>query len=477
MSESKYKNRLTTPNSVRKERQRTGSPLNRSFCILCLLILSAVITPAFCQETSVAPAAAPTSGDKIVTLEDCIKQAFKIHPDLKAAIALKNASKAQVNEVRSAYFPQVGYTATYSRSVIENPTTSEISGFSPLTKVESDAYRSTISMTQQIYDFGRTAFSVAVAKDNLEAASYEILSVADTIILNIRSTYYSTVAANKILEVSRESVSQQELHLKQAKGFFQVGRRSKIEVTKAEVDLANSKLTLIKSENDAKLARANLANAIGIAGSFDYPLDENVEFVELKLEFDKAIDLASKHRPDLLKIIAQENAGKNRVNQARANWYPTVNGNASYGYSNSRFTFNRIAWGWGVSLDFDVFDGGNRDYTIVENQENLKYLQATRERLWQKIYLEVQEAYLKLEESKRSIEVLEKALDKARENFNLAQGRYEVGVSDNLEFTDARVALQQAKTDLIKAILDYYIARAKLEKAIGVTVFRDTLFK
>jgi outer membrane protein TolC len=490
-------------NSFGIKRIKAGNP---AFLFLLLIIAISVFANAnlgFCQvkqpptstEPIMAPAAIPAASpastpdtlkqaeavtkqaEPKTTLEQCIKTAFKIHPNLKAAIALKDASKSKVYQTKSVYFPQVSFTSIYSRSVIENPSSSTEVSIYPQTRSESDSYRSTISMTQKIYDFGRTAFAVAVARDNLDAANYEILSVADEIILNIRSFYYSSVAANKILEVSKESVNQQELHLKQAKGFYQVGRRSKIEVTKAEVDLANAKLTLIKSENDTKLAKAKLANAIGMTGSFDAPLDDAIEFVELKLEFDKAIELASKHRPELLKMIAQENSYKNKIYQAKASWYPTLNSNAAYGYTNNRFAFNRIAWGWGVSLDFDIFDGGNRDYSIIESQDNLRYISATRERLWQQIYLEVQEAYLKLEESRRSIEVLEKTLDQATENFKLAQGRYEVGVSDNLEFTDARLALQEAKNNLIKSILDYFIARAKLEKAIGVTVFRDSLFK
>ncbi len=92
--------------------------------------------------------------------------------------------------------------------------------------------------------------------------------------------------------------------------------------------------------------------------------------------------------------------------------------------------------------------------------------------MWQDINLEVQQYYLNLEEARQRISVLEKSLDQARENFSLAQARYEVGLGDNLEFNDARVALSQAKYDLIKAILDYQIARSRLEKAVGMSVFR-----
>lgn len=408
---------------------------------------------------------------KVLTLDECINLSLKIHPELKSANALKNAAGAQLTQTMSAYYPQVSFRSTYNRAVSHNVVVSQ-GVIAQRGTNNSDAYSSTMSLSQNIYDFGRTHYDVMAAKESLNATKYDLLTTSDGIILDIKSNYYEAVASERVLDVNRETVSQQELHLKQAIGFYKVGRRSRIEVTKAEVDLAKAKLELIKSENAVKLSRVKLANSIGLSESFNYALDSEIRFVELKMDIDRALLYAGQHRPEILKIKANERYYKARIAGAKADWYPTLTGSANYGYNDSNFVFDQISWGWGLALNFDVFTGGRRNAIVKESKENLVSISARRERLWQNIYLEVQQAYLNLVDARRRITMLEKSLEHARENFSLAQARYEVGLGDNLEFTDARLALQQAKTDLIKAILDYQIARSSLEKAVGLTVVR-----
>jgi len=411
------------------------------------------------------------NGKKVLTLEQCIELSLKIHPELRSTNALKNAASAQLTQTLSAYYPQISFRSTYNRAVSHNVVVSQ-GVIAQRGTNKSDAYSTTMSLGQNIYDFGRTHYDVKAARENLNAAKYDLLITSDGIILDIKENYYAAVAAERVLEVNRETVSQQELHLKQAIGFYKVGRRSKIEVTKAEVDLANARLDLIKAENSVKLTRVRLANSIGLSETFDYALDSEIRYVELKMDLDRALSYARKHRPEILKMKAQERYYEARIAGAKADWYPTLTGNADYGYNDNNFVFNRISWGWGLTLNFDVFTGGRRNAVIKESKENLVSISAQRERLWQNIYLEVQQAYLNLEDAKKRIGVLEKSLDQARENFSLAQARYEVGLGDNLEFTDARLALQKAKTELIKAILDYQVARSNLEKAVGLTIVK-----
>lgn len=440
-----------------------------------LFLLSLSIKTAYGSEP--APSPAPAESEKknadLFKLEDAIELAAKVHPELKSAIALKNAAAAQIIQARSVYFPQVSFSSSYSRSENGNRTANSTL---PGIVNASDSYQTSLSLNQKIYDFGRTAYSVVAARENLKAAQYDILTTSDGIILAVRESYYNAVAAEKVLQVTQETIQQQELHLKQASGFYQVGKRSKIEVTKAKVDLANAQLNLIKAENAVELTKNRLANAIGIESLPAKPLNDQINFVEIKMDKSRALEYAKNHRPELLKMISTENIYNARLKQAKAEWYPTLNGNTSYGYNDNNYVFeNNNSWSWGISLNFDVFTGGNRNAKITASTENLNSIGSQKVRLWQNITLEVQQVLLNLEEAKKRISVLETALDQARENFSLAQGRYEVGVGDNIEFSDARIALQQAKIDLIKAILDYHIARAQLEKAIGVSVFKTSL--
>jgi outer membrane protein TolC len=87
--------------------------------------------------------------------------------------------------------------------------------------------------------------------------------------------------------------------------------------------------------------------------------------------------------------------------------------------------------------------------------------------LRQSILLEVNQAYADLESASARIGVMESSLKKAKENFELAEGRYQAGVGLSLEVTDAQVAAVKAETDHVQALYDYQLAAARLMKAMG----------
>ena len=64
--------------------------------------------------------------------------------------------------------------------------------------------------------------------------------------------------------------------------------------------------------------------------------------------------------------------------------------------------------------------------------------------------------------------VTEIAVVQAKENYDLASGRYQVGVGSPLEITDAEVLLANAKANNIQALYNYKVAEARIERAMGV---------
>ena len=62
----------------------------------------------------------------------------------------------------------------------------------------------------------------------------------------------------------------------------------------------------------------------------------------------------------------------------------------------------------------------------------------------------------------------QKAVGQAQENYDLATGRYQVGVGSPLEITDAEVSLANARANYIQALYNYKIAEAKIDNAMGL---------
>ncbi len=122
----------------------------------------------------------------------------------------------------------------------------------------------------------------------------------------------------------------------------------------------------------------------------------------------------------------------------------------------------------GVGVTIPIFEGFLNVYSVQSAKAQIRATQANAEGLRQDISKEVDQGYLDLKAAWDVIRATTKALEAARENFRLAQGRYKVGVGSIIEVTDAQVQLFQADLRHVQAMYDYRTAEARLDKAIGV---------
>jgi outer membrane protein len=265
----------------------------------------------------------------------------------------------------------------------------------------------------------------------------------------------------------KETVSQFQLHLRQARGFYEAGTKPKFDVTKAEVDLSNAELNLIKAENQLRLSRVTLNNAMGIPDAPIYELKDNLFYMEYKVLFEDALQKAYAQRPDLRSLSTRKEAAKESINLSRKGYLPSLSGNASYSYTGAGFPLND-SWGLGVNLTFPLFSGFSTDYQVAGARANIDTLSANEQALKQDIFLQLKQAYLNLREAGERITNTEVTIKQAKENQELAMGRYQAGVGSPIEVTDALVALISSEVAHISALADYKNAQSSIEKAIGV---------
>ena len=402
-----------------------------------------------------------------LNLERCVKLALEMHPNISAAINTINANMSRVGQSKSNYYPQINWSSSYSRiSPASGRSESSVSSLST-TGSSFDEYFTGFNLSQNIYDFGKTQTQVKIQNFNLDSSRSDLENLSEQIIFNVKQTYYGVLQAKRNKDVSAESVKQFQHHLEQAKGFYEVGTKPKFDVTKAEVDLSNAKLNLIKAENALKLARVNLNNAMGITEAPEYTLEDNLSFQKYEITFEAAIEKAYNNRPDIKSILAKKQASESSIDLAKKGYYPSLTGNAAYNWSGEKFPLDH-GWNVGAALSFPIFSGFFTKYQVEEANANLNVLRANEESLRQAVFLEVQQAYLNLKDAEERIPTAELTVKQAEENFELANGRYAAGVGNPIEVTDAEVSLSNAKTSYIQALYDYKVAWAGLEKAMGL---------
>lgn len=409
------------------------------------------------QSVLTDPAAPAPGTGPLLTLQQCIDIALKRNPSIAAAGFALNAAGARVGQARSAYYPKVDLSGGYNKSSLATDPTNGT----------QTQYQGSATLTQNIFDFGKTPSQVRIQNLNEDAARFDRRSTVSQIVFGVKQAYYSLLQALKNRDVSNETVKLTQDQLDQAKAFFEAGVKSKYDVTSAEVNLSNAKLTKIRADNAVLIAQVTLKNAMGAPDLPDFSIEDMLAFQKYPVTFEDAVQRAYANRPDLQSVQAKKEASKESVSLARTGYYPTLSGNASYGRADDQFIPEKSGWSAGVMLTFPLFSGFSTNYQVKEAKENLNAQKANEESLRQAILLDVQQSYLNLRAFEDGVAVAELTVQQAQENYDIVNGRYNAGVGSPLDVTSALVSLSNAKTNFIAALANYKIAEAALLKAMG----------
>ena len=410
--------------------------------------------------------ASPSPTGKLLTIEDAVRIGLENHPRIKSANERVLSQQAILGQQMAAYYPTISLSNQYSTgqsTTIGNERASE-------------AYSSQFRYDHTLYNFGKREGNVQASRETLGAVQQDYATTNQDIILAIKQAYYVYLGAQALVKVRQETVRSRELLVRQARGFFEVGTRAKIDVARAEANLYTAQADLIAAENNVKIAWVTLRNAMGSPRLPEQPVAEDSPEVELSMNLAGARNIAYDTRSELKSSEALRRAADQVIATARRGHLPDVIFDASWGRGHSsgdvdqRNTFPlRANWSVGLSLNIPIFDGFRTTQRVEETLHNYYDLKAREEELRQRIALDVEQFYLRVVETQERIKANESAARASKENLDLAQGRYQVGVGSIIEVTDAETLYTEAQTTYVRSVYEYKIADALLARAMGDT--------
>ena len=403
--------------------------------------------------------------ENVLTLDQVIETALHRNPAIAISQQEVEASRARLTQTYSAYLPQVTANAGYTR--FNKWTTDVFTGKDY--RYQDNDYIGGLSITQYLYDFGQTSGKVDQSRFSLSASEKSVKkTIADTV-RDIKKSYFEVLKKQSLVQVNRESVRIQEEHLNQARAFFMAGVRPKIDVTKGEVEFANSRLNLIHADYALQSSLLDLENLLGgPPAEGPYKLaDVSTLPSQEALAIDALVQEAGTRRPEIAVLNDQIKAAQAQLKYSRAGNWPSITANAGGGLENNEFSLAQEYWQMGINVSWPLFTGYRTQGKIAESRAEIDKLESKRRQLELQIFNEVSIAYLGLNEAAESIRTSELVLQQARENMDLADGRYRNGVGSALEYSDAELVLTQAKSNLVQSSYQYHQKLAELDYAIG----------
>ena len=418
--------------------------MRRIFLTLSIILL--LCPPSYSQDISG------------LSLEECLMLSLNNHPSLRKSKASTQDMAAQLESLRAATRVKVTITGSVR--------------YNGDLEYWDDRYHNealSITASKLLYDNSRNKIQRQIRTESLIGSQETHKSTMITVAANAKRKYYDLVLKFLDRDLQQEKVSNLEEHLKSAQGLYEVGNSPYIDVTKAQADLSSARVSLLKAQNDILLAQEALKVAMGtdIHSPFNIALSAELMLPSLPEDMANLVDKALEDRPDFRKTLHDITAGELTIKDAARANSPTITGQASTSFSNSERSSSTTDYYAGISVNVPVVDGGETKAGIARARAQLEQTNADADSLRQSITYSVMSAALSLMNANDRARSAEETVKYSEENLELSQGRYNVGVGNSIEVSDAVSALAEAKHTYYQALYDAQTARADLDEALG----------
>ena len=318
------------------------------------------------------------------------------------------------------------------------------------------------------------------------------------------------------LDIYEQNVRIQNLNYERTKAMFDEGLKSKIDVVNAEVNLTDAKIQLVEGQNNLQTNIIALKNSMYYQEDLPFIVQNTENFGFLKADYRKKIESVTVIKPmehtikrnedglimlssgiehnDIIQnfefkpyIISKEEAVKQALEfrpdlksnemlvavqeeslkSIKRQYMPEISGDLTWGYSKTEHIYSSPLQ-MGASVGIGSINPYGIHYQVKEGESYLDIALHNLNIAKTDIYWEVQQNYVNMRTLERQIPLMNLKVKATLENFELADGRYSVGLNNYVELQDALKDYNTAQLNFVEAVFNYNVARETLLKSMGV---------
>ena len=429
------------------------------------------------------PALAESEQQQATPLVLSLKRAVElaIAPEGNAQMQIAGESlrqaRARSDEARAALLPDLSSSVSYRNQTVNLsadglrfniPTVQGFTFAFPTLVGPFGVMDARISGSLNLFDFSSIRRFQA-ARSGTSAAQSDVASTEEEVAARVARAYLLGIRADADVETARANANLSQAVLDQAESQKRAGTGTGIEITRAKVQLANDQQRLLVAENARRSAHLQLLRAMDVGLDIELELTDKLGYVPLdKITLEKARAQALAGRPDLKAQQQRETSARLSASATKLERLPSLGLFGDYGSIGSSLINNSLPTRtYGLTLQVPVFDGGRLDARRAEAASQYRVETVRTKDLKQQIELDVRLALDALHSAEEQVTVAREGLELSENELAQARRRYESGVTNSLEVTDAQTRLERARDNQTQALYNYNVARIDLEQAMG----------
>ncbi len=390
--------------------------------------------------------------------------AVQNNPQVSAARYNAEAYKEIPKELRANYQPNVFGSVTG----VGASDGSRIAAGALNNPIIYDRFASGIGVSQLVTDFGRTSNLIGSAQSRALAQQENSTTTRAQVLFGVHRAYFAVLRAQAVLKVAEQTVTARQLVADQISTLAKNSLKSNLDVSFANVNLAEAQLLLASAQNDLKASVAGLATAIGYPNQQNFVLSEEPLPEPPPTDMKALIGEAIRNRPELASLRFEQEAAAKYATAEHDLWKPSVSTIASIGLVPTGVAALQSRYGAiGVNVNIPLFNGGL--FTARRNEAQLRERSAAEnvKDLQNRVVRDVQVAYLNATTGYDRLSLTQKLLDQAKMALDLAQSRYDLGLSAIVELSQAQLNLTSAQIANTSARYEYQMQWSALQFQIG----------
>jgi len=426
-----------------------------------LLVLA--ISAAMC-----APSANPQNPPRL-TLQQAEAIALQNHPQIQAAQHEVNYSNQQIVENRAAYSPTVTGNLTGSQG---NDLARIGAGDLSASRL-FNRFGQGVVVRQLVTDSGRTSNLIGSSRLQAQATAQSAQATRYDVLLQVTRSYFDVLHAQAVVKVAEQTVSARQLLSDQVTELARNSLKSQLDVSFAEVNVSQAKLLLLRAQDNVQQAFAQLGRAMGSDQPANYQLADEPLPTAPPATPDQLVAQALGNRPELASLRFSRDASYKFADAEKDLSRPTVSVLAVGGFvpfinSPAGSAIPAEYEGVGANVSIPVFNGhlfsARREAALERAMESDQRLRDQQQR----ISRDVRVAWAGANDAYQRIDVTAQFLRQAALALDLAQGRYNLGLSSIVELTQAQLALTEAEIENLNAKYDYQTQYSALQYTQGL---------
>lgn len=439
---------------------------NRILVLIILIIGTAAAAPKVFGQP-----------ERTISLKEAIDLSIANSKQLKSSYAKIEEATAALREAVQNRLPAVGVSGSYLR--LNSPhidlktKTGNSGGSADTTKgtaSPSSALYGIANVTFPIFSGFRIKYGIESSKYLAEAAHLDADHDREAVILNTIEAYENLYKSKAAVDLVRESLESNQQRVKDFSNLEKNGLMARNDLLKAELQESNTELSLLDAENNWKLANINMNLMLGLADSTVLAVNQN----DLQLPAEQLKGVADfvqtglQNRKDVSALSFRQKAANTAIKIAKADIYPSValtGGYIAANIPNLLTVTNAVNVGLGVKYNLNL---GKNNSQVQQAKAREKQVEANQEMLADEIELEINQAYQNYILSQKKIEVYDKAVTQAEENYRIVKNKFSNALATTTDLLDADVAQLQARLNSAFSKADASVAYNKLLQSAGL---------